>query len=218
VRIRERERERERERLRELRGLRAMRAMRELRVLRVLRGLRAILVVVAAVAVTGGGCGVRTQGTTAGAAAAVAGELTVVLVRHAEKVDDSADPALSEAGVRRAAALADALRDADVGAIYTTQFRRTRDTAAPLARRLGIDATVVQAGGPTTAHARAVAERVLAHERSGTVLVVGHSNTVPAIIQALGAADVGEIADDEYHHLFIVQVSANGARLIRSRY
>jgi broad specificity phosphatase PhoE len=143
---------------------------------------------------------------------------TVVVVRHAEKVDDSADPALSPAGVARATALADALRDAGVHAIYTTQYQRTRDTAAPLAQLLGLSPVVVETGGAAADHGRAVAAKVLAQEPGRTVLVVGHSNTVPAIILGLGAADIGAIADDEYRNLFIVQIAGSGVRLIRARY
>jgi broad specificity phosphatase PhoE len=140
---------------------------------------------------------------------------TVILVRHAEKVDDSTDPALSDAGVRRAEALAAALADAGVDAVFTTQYARTRDTAAPLARRLGIEPEVVHAGGG--AHAQDVAARVREHAGC-TVLVVGHSNSVPAIVAALGGADVGPIGDDEYFHMFIVRISPSGVTVIRSRY
>ena len=140
---------------------------------------------------------------------------TVILVRHAEKVDDSADPVLSDAGTARAEALADALEDAGVSAIITTQFERTRRTAAPLGARAGITPTVVAATGRT--HVADVAARVR-ELGPGTIVVVGHSNTVPAIIRALGGADVGEIADSAYDHLFVLTLDEDGVRLIRTRY
>jgi broad specificity phosphatase PhoE len=143
---------------------------------------------------------------------------TVIVVRHAEKVDNSEDPALSPIGQARAAALADALRDAGIQAIYTTQYQRTRGTAAPLARLLGLVPVMVETGGPAVEHGRAVAAKVLAQQPGRTVLVVGHSNTVPAIVGGLGAADVGSIADDEYHKLFIVKIAGSDVRLIRARY
>jgi broad specificity phosphatase PhoE len=143
---------------------------------------------------------------------------TVIVVRHAEKVDDSADPALSQAGVARAAVLADALRDAGIQAIYTTQYQRTRDTAAPLARLLGLSPVIVETSGAAADHGHAVAAKVLAQEPGRTSLVVGHSNTVPAIVRGLGATDTGSIPDDEYHNLFIVQIAGSGVRLIRARY
>jgi broad specificity phosphatase PhoE len=141
--------------------------------------------------------------------------LTVVLVRHAEKVDDSEDAALSEAGLRRAAALADALEDAGVVAIYTTQFQRTANTAVPLAQRVGVPAQVVAATGGA-AHAADVAARVREHG-AGTVVVVGHSNTVPAIIRALGGP-AASIADDAYAHMFILRFTPQGVHFIRAQY
>jgi broad specificity phosphatase PhoE len=153
--------------------------------------------------------------TLCAAGSAFTQSTTVILVRHAEKVDDSADPALSEAGNARARALADALADAGVTAILTTQFERTRMTAAPLGERLGIVPAIVTAAG--RAHAAEVAARVREHA-DGTVVVVGHSNTVGAIIRALGGPDVGDIADAEYDNLFVLTIEADEARLIRTRY
>jgi phosphohistidine phosphatase SixA len=145
-------------------------------------------------------------------------QTTVVLVRHAEKVDDSADAALSEAGLLRAQALAAALADAGVSAVHVTQRTRTRDTAAPLAARLGITPVVTATGGAVAEHAARIAALIRGHEPGTTVLVVGHSNTVPAIILALGGPAVGDIEDDEYDNLFVLLVSSAGARLIRGRY
>jgi broad specificity phosphatase PhoE len=152
------------------------------------------------------------------AAQAGTGPTTVIVVRHAEKVDDSRDPALSEAGLRRAAALADALADAGVQAIYTTQFRRTRDTAAPLAALLQLEPVVIESAGNAAEGATSLAGRVREREAGRTVLVVGHSNTVPLIIQALGGPDIGGIEDDEYTGIFIVIIDGNGTRLIRAGY
>ncbi|MBR9988675.1 MAG: histidine phosphatase family protein [Gemmatimonadetes bacterium] len=150
----------------------------------------------------------------AGSALAQAGT-TVIIVRHAEKVDDSADPLLSDAGIVRAHALADALSDAGVSAIVTTQYQRTQHTAAPLGERIGIEPIVVTASGG--GHAAEVAARVR-QLAPGTIVVVGHSNTVPAIIRALGGPDVGEIPDPAYDHLFVLTLSEAGVQLIRTRY
>ena len=153
------------------------------------------------------------------AAADVRAQSTVVvLVRHAEKVDDSRDPALSEAGERRAEALAAALGDAGIQAVYTTQYVRTRDTAAPLARATGVEPVIIASAGDATANAAAIAAHIREHNAGRTVLVVGHSNTVPAIITALGGADVGTIGDDEYFHLFIVLLDGSGVGVVRATY
>jgi broad specificity phosphatase PhoE len=171
-----------------------------------------LLLLVAAAA--GTGCTASLQRTPVERAAPAAGEVTVILVRHAEKVDDSSDAALSEAGHRRAGALAAVLAEAGVSAIYTTQYQRTVHTAAPLAQRLGIEAQVIASSG--AAHAADVAARVREHA-SGAIVVVGHSNTVPAIIRELGGPAV-TIADNEYAHLFVMRLTPEGARLIRATY
>lgn len=153
--------------------------------------------------------------TLSATGAALAQSTTVVVVRHAEKVDDSADPQLSEAGHARAQALADALAHAGVTAILTTQYERTRSTAAPLGERVGVVPIVVAAAGRT--HADDVAARVR-ELGPGTIVVVGHSNTVPAIVRALGGPDVGGIPDSAYDDMFVLTLDEKGTRLIRTRY
>jgi broad specificity phosphatase PhoE len=156
----------------------------------------------------------------AGLLPSAAAAQTVILVRHAEKATEGgSDPALSAAGEARARALADALRDAGVTAVVTTELKRTQQTAHPLAAARGLTPQVVATrSGDAAAHAGAVAEAVRRHKQ-GVVLVVGHSNTVPAIIGALGASRLPPICDAEYANLFIVTLDpAGSARLIRSRY
>lgn len=143
----------------------------------------------------------------------------VYLVRHAEKAaEPAADPPLTAAGESRARALADLLRDAGIGAVYSTQFARTRLTAAPTAARFGLEVTVLSAGGNVAAHARAVADAIRARP-GGAVLVVGHSNTIPTIVEALGAPAPGAIRDDEYDSIFVVVLPEDGAPTgVRLRY
>jgi broad specificity phosphatase PhoE len=151
---------------------------------------------------------------------------TVIVVRHAERAaEPRQDPVLSPEGVARANALLEAVRDAGIDAIYTTQYARTRLTAEPIARALGLETRVIEATPNTMApgsagsHPDQVAARIRQEHAAGTVLVVGHSNTVPAIVAALGGGDVGPIADDVYDNLFIVQLDASGkATLIRTRF
>jgi len=141
---------------------------------------------------------------------------TVILVRHAEKAAaPAADPPLTRAGETRARALLDAVRDAGVGAIITTQFERTRATAAPTASALGIAPEVVTASGRT--HAQDVAAAIRKHAGQ-TVLVVGHSNTIPEIIGALGAT-VPPMCDAEYDNLYVVVLATTGpTKLIRTKF
>ena len=148
----------------------------------------------------------------------VAPPTVVLLVRHAEKgTQPPQDPPLTPAGEERARALLAVARDAGVSAIITTQFERTRKTGEPTAVALHITPEVVNAG-PAAQHAKAVADQVLKHA-GGTVLVVGHSNTVPAIIGALGAPQPRDLCDSEYDQLFVVIIGDAGPpRLVRSRY
>lgn len=154
------------------------------------------------------------------AAAAKVGDLVVIVVRHAEKAESiNRDPSLSAAGQRRAEALAEVLADAHLNAIYTTQLARTMETAAPLAQRAGVDPVIRPiASGEAEVHSAALAEHIVANHVGETVVVVGHSNTVPLIIRALGGPDIGEIREHEYHHLFTLVISSERVRLVRARY
>lgn len=143
---------------------------------------------------------------------------TVILVRHAEKAATPADdPPLTEEGRERAQVLMGIAREAGVTAIITTQFARTRETARPAAESLKITPEVIRAAaGPQ--HAQDVAHAALAHQ-GGVVLVVGHSNTIPAIIAALGAPEPPMICDAQYDNLYVVTVPPSGAaHLIHARY
>lgn len=152
-------------------------------------------------------------------AAAASGALVVYVVRHAERLDASRDPVLSEAGRARAAALAAALADAGIGAVVTTQFVRTQETAAPLVRALRLEAEVVPATAAVDEHAADVARAVLAVQDRGAVLVVGHSNTVPSIVAALGGPQFADLCDADYDNLFIVVLQdGQAARLTRARF
>ena len=137
----------------------------------------------------------------------------VFLVRHAERADPGmaapagADPDLSEAGRARAERLASMLRDARITAIVVTELKRTQQTAAPLAKQLGLEPTVVSSKDPSTVAARVKAA-------SGNVLVIGHSNSLPDVVKALGIAESVTIGESDFDNLFIV----DRGRLLRLRY
>ncbi len=143
----------------------------------------------------------------------------VVLVRHGEKQPTPADdPSLSEAGVRRAAALDSALRDLVPTTIVVSTRKRTVETAAVVARRTGVKPTVITLDGGGASHVRAVAEAV--QRARGVVLVVGHSNTVPAIVTALGGPKLPDLCDASYATLFLLIPARDGALapLVRAHY
>lgn len=143
----------------------------------------------------------------AGALAPAAGAepRIVFLVRHAERADagsaGQSDPNLSETGRARAAALAKQLRDANIATIYSSEFKRTQQTAAPLAASLGIKVQPVPAKEDAALLAR------LKNEKENA-LVVGHSNTVPEIIRALGVSTPVTIGESDYDDLFVVVLTA----------
>jgi broad specificity phosphatase PhoE len=143
----------------------------------------------------------------------------VVLVRHAEKSALPADdPPLTPAGAERAKALEQALASAGVTAVITTEFRRTRETAAPLAGKRGITPQVVPARGESgEAHVKAVVAAIEKHP-GGVVLVVGHSNTIPAIIAALGGERMRDICDPDYDNLFVLARDAGSVKLLRTKF
>lgn len=147
-------------------------------------------------------------------------QTTVVVVRHAEKQSDGTDPGLTQAGEARATALADLLQDTQVSAAFTTQYRRTALTAAPVIEVHEADPLVLPvASSNVEAHADGIAERILADYAGNTVLIVGHSNTVPAIVEAFGPWTVEPLSGADYDRLFIIN-HRSGAKssLIRARY
>lgn len=146
----------------------------------------------------------------------------VFVVRHAEKASDAneASVPLSEAGTARAKRLAEVLKDAGVTAICSTDTVRTRGTAEPLAqaKKLAIEIySARDAQGKPSGESLALMLRE--KHRDDVVLVVGHSNTVPAALEALGVAEKVAIGDDEYDSLFVVVPRGSGPpALLRLRY
>ncbi len=138
--------------------------------------------------------------------ASAAAQQIIYLVRHAERADQAApggamqaqtDPLLSAEGEARARRLAAMLKDAGISAVYATEYRRTQDTVKPLAAAVGLEVRSNPARDTDGLVARLRAEHA-----ADVVLVAGHSNTVPAIIKALGGPDL-TIAEMEYDNLFV---------------
>jgi broad specificity phosphatase PhoE len=147
---------------------------------------------------------------------------TVIFVRHAEKAEVPADdPSLSEAGQRRAAELARQLVDADVvpgvgvDAVYSTSFRRTVETAKPVADALNLPVLNYD-----VSDTEIFLESVVREYKGKIVLVVGHSDTVPEMIANMGASkNVPPIAENEYDNIYLVSIPWFGkTKTIRLRY
>ena len=133
-----------------------------------------------------------------------AGESSLVfLVRHAEKTTEEAygqlkDPRLTAAGKERAEVLARLLAPAGITAVHSTDYRRTRETAAPTAEALGLDVQLYDAR-----MLESFANEL--KQSQGRHLVVGHSNTTPQLVRLLGG-EPGEPIDEatEYDRLYIL--------------
>lgn len=143
--------------------------------------------------------------------------MLVYLVRHAEKESEGADPGLTESGVARSNALAEALLGAPIDAVYVTQFARTQQTAQPLAVRAGVRQTIIEAGRDIEAHAAEVAVAVRRGTGGRAALVVGHSNTIPEVMRALGVAEAVQIDESRYGDLFVVELRPDLATLVERR-
>src|SRR5437763_4117824 len=134
---------------------------------------------------------------------------TVLIVRHAEKAANAGrDPDLSAAGVARANALAAVAQHAGVEAAYVTQFKRTRETAAPLHVPMIVVPVNLNAPGD---YPQRLARAIGSHK---VVLVVSHSNVIPALIDELAHVKVPPLADAEYDRLYIV----TGSRVVAAQY
>ena len=146
--------------------------------------------------------------------AGTAAAQTVIIVRHAEKaVDQGSDPNLTEAGQARAMILSQVLADAGVTRVLSTPYARTRETARPTAEAAGVTVTELS-GGPVAPFV----EAVRAGSRDDVFLVVGHSNTVDKIAQALGDTHPETLTDCDYDRLTILTLDGGETLVVRGRY
>jgi broad specificity phosphatase PhoE len=142
---------------------------------------------------------------------------TVVLVRHAEQTpaESDSDPVLSAEGQERALRLARLLGEADVATVYASDTRRAQLTASPLAARLGV-AVTTRAGKDV----EGLLDDIGKHHQGERVVVIGHSNTVPALIELLtrGRTKV-TMSHDEFDAVYLVTVTRFGpASVLRLKY
>lgn len=149
---------------------------------------------------------------------ALAAPQLIVLARHAERAEDGTkDPAISAAGQARAQALAEALKSAGIEQVFTTHYRRTQQTAAPLAAARKLQPTVITIKpGEMQAHLQEVAAAV--NKLDGAVLVVGHSNTLAPLVKLLGGPEVKPVCESSFSHLFLLTPGGEGRRLVQARY
>lgn len=152
--------------------------------------------------------------------------ITVYLVRHAERADEPRqDPPLTEKGTARAQELARILGNADIKAIITSQFSRTKLTAEPIAKQANVNVTSISLS-LSPSDPRMISEQSTTEvtnkilERSGeSVLVIGHSNSIPDVIKMLGGDVTAVIDERKFDDLFVVTVYAKGkAKVAHMKY
>lgn len=138
----------------------------------------------------------------------------IFLVRHAEKAYGY-DPALAFKGVRRASLLAEILKEMPLDAVYATHFKRTQETAKPAAREKGLD---IQQYDPK--ELAALVFRLRRKNRGQSVLVVGHSDTTPEVVNRLVSRGVLERIDErDYSNFYIVAIGEKGEKeVLRLKY
>lgn len=122
--------------------------------------------------------------------------VAIFVLRHAEKAQDQGrDPSLSDAGRERAQVLARLLGSTGVSHLFASEYKRTQETLAPLAKRSGLE--VVSASARESAE---LAKRLRALPGGSIAVVAGHSNTVPELVQHLGGS-VSDLVDSPYGKL-----------------
>ncbi len=143
--------------------------------------------------------------------------MTIILVRHAEKQivpPENKDPDISAEGEKRAADLAKMFGDAGIGAIYVSQYKRTQQTVKPLADKLGLAATPIEAQKTPE-----LIKQIRAQKAGQVVFVAGHNNTVPEVIAAMGGPKLPIIPETQYDNLYILTVNSDGsAKLLKLKY
>lgn len=147
----------------------------------------------------------------AAAQASATDTVVVYLARHAEKLDDSRDPPLSELGQQRALELARLLTDAGVTHAWSTDYQRTRATAQPTAAARGLTVRPYDANNLAGFAAELLAT-------PGRHLVVGHSNTTPALVRALGGNGGNLIGDLEYDRLYVLTKAGSHITTVQLRW
>lgn len=135
---------------------------------------------------------------------------TLIIVRHAEKDTSGDDPSLTETGRARARRLAEMLSGTTLDALIASPRRRTQETLAPLADRIGLPLTIIPLDGSVGTHVAALLDTVLGRYAGRTVLVASHSNVIPVFLGRLGVTEPVTIGDDEYDDMFIVTRSGTG--------
>lgn len=131
---------------------------------------------------------------------------TFILVRHAEKASDGTDdPDLKPEGLERAGKFAALFKNTPVDAVYSTRYKRTKNTVAPLAQQKGLEVQVYDAAKPE------MIDGIISKYAGGTVVIGGHSNTIPQIANLLtGKDEYKTFPDADYGNILIISLLERG--------
>lgn len=131
---------------------------------------------------------------------------TFILVRHAEKSkDDPRNPSLSEEGIKRAEALNAMLKQADIAALYSTPYKRTKSTVQPIADAKGLEIQIYDPRGAD------FLKEAMEKYRGKTIVISGHSNTTPLVANLLTGSDkFKQLSEDDYSKIYVVSVTEVG--------
>lgn len=148
-----------------------------------------------------GACAPTAELDRAGSTSVPALEKTIYVIRHLHKAQGE-DPPLSGEGAAAAQRLADLLADRGIVATFATPTRRAMQTAAPLAHRIGVAVSEYDARAP---------EKLVASVASidGSVLIVGHSNTVPDLVIRFGGNRRPVLTEQDYGTVFMIDASGD---------
>jgi broad specificity phosphatase PhoE len=136
----------------------------------------------------------------------------IIVVRHAERAGAMTNSAgISELGKCRAGVLAGMLADANIAHIFVSEVERTQQTAEPLAKKLNVRPEVMPAED-----VESLVKRLRAGPHRGAVLVVGHSNTVPAIVGKLSGKTVPPISDTEFDRMYVLTLTGPATASVAS--
>ncbi len=145
---------------------------------------------------------------------------TIILIRHAEKATTGgSDVALSETGQARAKELARILADANITAIYVTQYKRTHQTVQPLADALGVKPQMIHVDTSNREYETNLLRDIREKHAGETVLVAGHNVTVDFVLRELGAKERFNIPEPEFDRLIVCTITEGAApKVVALRY
>ena len=146
--------------------------------------------------------------------AAAQDKKTLILVRHAEKdwvqSEMSGDPELSAVGKQRAERLADTIKEYRPGAVYSTDTRRTRDTAAPMAKRRHLEVQIYDPRKQDELVKQMMASKIK------RFLIVGHSNTIPELANLLLKKELFKSLDEsEYGTIWLIRLRGDQVKKVQ---